>query len=317
MKLGNLTHVTLMLTAMLALLGLIGWILAGRDGLLITAGFGALFTYMGRGASKTWMLKAIGAVKLHVDDAPKLFAILHELAGRAGLAHLPDIYLMDNSMMLGFSTGTDEEDAAIVLTGPLVQNLSAREMAGVLAHEIAHIHGGDLVVMGMADMVTRMTRTLSLLGVFLVIFNVPLALSTEGGRQLPWTALLLLISAPMVNFMIQMALSRAREFEADIGAVDLCGDPPALAQALKKLEYQQNGVFRSIFMPRQPGTEPSLLRSHPVTEERVQRILAQSPAFGPLPDDLVGEHHGFPDDWPMDGLGDLNVPIRWLLRWWR
>lgn len=313
MKLGNLTHVTLMLTAMIALLGLIGWILAGRDGLLITAGFGAIFTIFGRGASKVMMLNAIGAVRLSPDDAPRLFAILAELARRAGLARLPDIYLLDSEMMLGFSTGTNEDDAAIVLTGPLVQNLSAREIAGVLAHEVSHIHGGDLVVMGMADLITRMTRTLSLLGVVLVIFNVPLALSLEGGRQLPWTALLLLVGAPMVNFLMQMALSRAREFEADVGAVDLCGDPPALAQALEKLELQQTGMFRALFMPRHPGAEPSLLRSHPVTEERVKRIMRHPPSTAPLPADLIDEHHGFPPGWPAD----FTVPIRWLMRWWR
>lgn len=313
MKLGNLIHVTMMLMAMIGLLGLIGWILAGRDGVLIAAGFGTAFSVFGRGASTAWMLKAIGAVKLTPDDAPGLYAILEELSSRAGLARMPDIYLLDSEAMLGFSAGSDEDNAAIVFTGPLVQNLSAKEIAGVLAHEISHIHGGDLVVMGMADMVTRMTRTLSMLGVLLVLFNVPLAFSADGGRALPWAALLLLISAPMVNFMMQMALSRTREFEADIGAVDISGDPQALAQALEKLEMQQSGFFQSLFMPRKPGMEPSLLRSHPMTEERVKRIMTQSPAMAPLPAHLVGTHHGFPAGWP----GEFAVPIRWLMRWWR
>jgi heat shock protein HtpX len=317
MKLDNMIHVSLILAAMLSLLGGIGWVLAGRDGLLITMGFGALFTVFGRGASKTWMLNAIGAVKLNFEDAPNLFDIVKELAQRAGLEQLPDLYLLDSETMFGFSAGSGEDDAAIVLTGPLVQNLSAREVAGVLAHEIAHIHGGDLVVMGMADLVTRMTRTLSLLGIVLVILNVPLALSLEGGRQLPWTALLLLVSAPMVNFMMQMALSRVREFDADVGAVDLCGDPPALATALEKLERQSNGLFRTIFMPHKPGTEPSLLRSHPITQERVKRILSQSPAVQPLPESLIGEHHGFPPGWATEWNGNVTVPIRWLMRWWR
>lgn len=313
MKLGNLIHVVLMLMAMIGLLGLIGWILAGRDGVLIATGFGTAFAVFGRGASTAWMLKAIGAVKLTPIDAPGLYAISQELSRRAGLARMPDIYLLDSEAMLGFSAGSDADNAAIVFTGPLVQNLSAKEIAGVLAHEISHIHGGDLVVMGMADMVTRMTRTLSMLGLFLVLFNVPLAFSAEGGRALPWGALLLLISAPMVNFLIQMALSRTREFEADIGAVDISGDPHALAQALEKLERQQTGLFQAIFLPRQPGTEPSMLRSHPITQERVKRIMAQSPAMTPLPAHLVGTHHGFPAGWP----GEFAVPIRWLMRWWR
>lgn len=312
MKRGNLIHVTLMLIAMLSLLGLIGWILAGRDGLLITAGFGAVFTIFGRRASKSWMLKAIGAVRVGPDDAPGLYAILRELSGRAGLVRYPAIYLLDAEMMMGFSAGANEDDAAIVLTAPLVQSLDAREIAGVLAHEVSHIHGGDLVVMGMADLVTRMTRTLSMLGLILVIFNVPLAMSTEGGRHLPWAALLLLIGAPLVNFLMQMALSRSREFDADQAAVDICGDPEALAQALEKLELQQTGILRAIFMPHQPGTEPSMLRSHPVTKDRIRRILSQSPAMAPLPKNLIGEHHGFPPDWP----GEFTVPIRWLMRWW-
>lgn len=316
MKLNNLIHVALMLTAMLSLLGLIGWVLAGRDGVLLTVGFGAAFVAFGRTASKDWLLKAIGAVRLRETDAPGLFAILHELSRRAGLEKHPDIYLLDGTAMVGFSAGTSEYDAAIVLTGPLVQNLSAREIAGVLAHEISHIHGGDLVVMGMADLITRMTRTLSLLGVFLVLFNVPLALSIdlgEGRMQLPWTALLLLVAAPMVNFLMQMALSRAREFEADERAVDLCGDPQALAEALQKLELQQTGMLGAIFLPHPPGTEPSLLRSHPVTDERVRRILSQRPEHAPLPDQLIGEHHGFPTGWPQD----FTAPFRWLMRWWR
>jgi heat shock protein HtpX len=317
MKLGNLFHVSVLLLAMIALLGLIGWILAGREGLWLTAGFGGMFTVFGRNASKAWMLRAIGAMRLDPNDAPRLFAILEELARRAGLQSLPDIYLLDNPTMMGFSAGNDEDDAAIVLTGPLVQNLSAREVAGVLAHEIAHIHGGDLVVMGMADLLTRMTRTLSLLGLFLVIMNVPMAMSAEGGLHLPWSALVLLICAPMLNFMIQMALSRSREFEADLSALNLNGDPSALASALVQLENHQNGLFRSLFMPRHPGSDPSLLRSHPLTEERVRRIMSQVPTMPPLPDSLTEEHHGFPSDWPADGQGHFTVPVRWLTRWWR
>lgn len=311
MKLGNFIQIVAMLFAMVGLLGVIGWILAGRDGVLITAGMGSAFLLFGRGMSKDWMLKAIGAVPLSRDDAPGLYAILDELVRRARVEHEPELFLLDSELMLGFSAGSGEHDASIVLTEPLVKNLSAREVAGVLAHEISHIHGGDLVVMGMADMITRMTRTLSLLGLFLVIFNVPLSAGGQG--YLPWSALVLLIMAPMVNFLIQMALSRTREFHADEGAVNLCGDPEGLAQALHKLERQQNGILRSMFLPHEPGTEPSMLRSHPVTEERIAEIMRQTPAFGPLPSHLIGTGQGFPPEWP----GEFSVPVRWLLRWWR
>ncbi len=307
----NLLQTISMLTAMTALLAMIGFVLAGWDGLIITATFTFMFLVFGRSMSKTWMLKGIGAMKLPVDQAPVLHKILEELSRRAGLSRVPELYLLDADMMLGFSTGGGENDAAIVLTGPLVQGLSAREIAAVLAHEVSHIASGDLAVLGMADLVTRMTRTLSFVGVILFIFNIPMAAS--GGSHLPWGALALLLMAPLMSFLIQMALSRAREFEADLGALNISGEPEALARALEKLEYQQKGLLRYMFMPHQPGTEPSLLRSHPVTTERVRRILAHGAPIQPLPDELVGEHHGYPRDWPAP----LGMPVRWLLRWWR
>lgn len=315
MSLHNLVQSTVMLAAMTALLATIGFILAGRDGLIITAVFAFSFLTFGRGASKTWMLAAIGAVKLRPDQAPAIHGILHELSNRAGLERVPDIYLMDADMMLGFSAGRSEQDAAIVLSGPLVQGLSARELAGVLAHEVSHIVSGDLAVMGMADLITRMTRTLSMIGLVLVLFNIPLAITgaAPGDGFIPWGALVLLVLAPLMSFLLQMALSRVREFEADHGAVDICGDPQALAVALEKLEIQGQGLLRGLFLPHRPGSEPSMLRSHPVTQERVNRILRQSPAMEPLPAALIGEQHGYPSDWS----GSLGLPIRWLLRWWR
>ena len=311
MNVRNFLQSASMLAMMTSLLGTIGFILGGRDGLIITAAFVFMFLSLGRSASSKWMLSAIGAAKLHPDQAPVIHAIVDELSRRAGLGRAPDIYLMDAEGMLGFSTGKSQDDAAIVLSGPLVQGMSAREIAGVLSHEISHIASGDLAVMGMADTITRMTRTLSVLGLVLVVFNIPLAVS--GGGYLPWAALALLMIAPLLSFLLQMALSRGREFEADHGAVDISGDPDALARALEKLEIQQNGLFRHVFLPHQPGSEPSLLRSHPITEERVERIMHMTPAMGPLPAELISERHGY----PSNGAQAFGVPIRWLLRWWR
>lgn len=310
MNLKNLLQSSLMLSAMTALLALIGYILAGLDGLVITAFFAVSFLMFGRNLSRHMMLKAIGAVRVRCDQAPVLHNILGELSERAALARVPDIYVLESETMLGFSAGTSEQDAAVVLSSALVQGLSPREISGVLAHEISHIASGDLAVMGMADMITRMTRTLSMVGLFLIMLNIPMAVSGGG---LAWGALILLVLAPFSSFLLQMALSRAREFEADHAAVNICGDPRALAQALQKLEIQQNGFLRHVFLPHEPGSEPSLLRSHPVTQERVQRIIQQSPQMEPLPADLIGEHHGYPTDHEQP----LSMPIRWLLRWWR
>jgi len=311
MKPLNLLQAGALLLLMIALLGLIGWIIAGFDGVLITVGLGTALAVFARGPSTKIMFKAIGARKLEPSDAPGLYGILTELSRRAGLDHVPDVHLLDADLMMAFSAGNNEKEAAIVLTGPLVQGLSAREIAGVLAHEISHIHSGDLVVMGMADFFTRITRTLSMMGFILILLNVPLAVS--GGGHLSWSVLGVLIAAPMTNFALQLTLSRTREYLADEGGVDICGDAQALASALYKLETQEKQRWQKMFVPQKPGREPSLLRSHPKLEDRVQRILSQHTSQPPLSDDLIGAEHGFPPDWN----GDFSLPVRWLMRWWR
>ncbi|MEG3617986.1 zinc metalloprotease HtpX [Magnetovibrio sp. PR-2] len=311
MKYHNLFQSMFMLFAMTVLLATIGFILAGREGLLIAAFVAATFMMFGRSQSTKWMLHAIGAVKLRPDQAPVLHEILAELSRRAGIERAPTLHLVEASTMLGFSTGTSSHDASIVLSSSLVQRLNAREIASVMAHEISHIASGDLAVMAMADTLTRMTRTLSLLGLFFLIFNVPMAATV--GAQVPWGVVILLASAPLISYVMQMTLSRLREFEADEGAIGLSGDPEGLIGALEKLEIQNTGFLRHAYVPSHPETEPSLLRSHPMTVERVRRIAELEPGVEPLPSTLIGTQHGYPGSQDY-GLG---VPIRWLLRWWR
>ncbi|MCW8915971.1 MAG: zinc metalloprotease HtpX [Magnetovibrio sp.] len=311
MKLHNLFHTILMLIAMAALLAVIGYILAGRDGLIISTAFAISFMVFGRGHSTRLMLRAIGAVRLRPDQAPVLHAIAEELSVRAGLHKVPALHVIDANSMLGFSAGLSHQDASIVLSAPLVQRLSAREIAGVLAHEISHIVSGDLAVMAMADTFTRMTRMLSLLGLMLFLFNIPLAVSGEVG--VPWGVILLLATAPLMSFVMQMTLSRLREFEADHSAVNISGDPEGLIRALEKLETQNNGFLRHAYFPHRSEMEPSLLRSHPITQERVRRLANEVPTTAPLPDELIGQHHGYPGQDEVQ----LTIPIRWLLRWWR
>ena len=133
------------------------------------------------------------------------------------------------------------------------------------------------------------------------------------GAQVPWGVVILLASAPLISYVMQMTLSRLREFEADEGAIGISGDPEGLITALEKLEIQNTGFLRHAYVPSHPETEPSLLRSHPMTVERVRRISELDPQVPPLPSDLISSEHGYPS---RQG-GSLGVPIRWLLRWWR
>jgi heat shock protein HtpX len=144
---------------------------------------------------------------------------------------------------------------------------------------------------------------MTMAGGLLLIINLPLLLL--GRAQVSWTFILLLLFAPTVATLLQLGLSRAREYDADLEAAELTGDPAGLASGLNKLEHQGAGLWERIFMPGRRLPEPSLLRSHPPTEERVRRLLALYP---PEPIDRFGETEPFE-------LGGRHIPVRRRPRW--
>lgn len=199
--------------------------------------------------------------------------IVEELARRAELPAVPATYVIPSMTLNAFATGTPHR-AVIGLTEGLLRRLSLRELAGVLAHEISHVRNNDLAVMALADVLTRFTHVLSYLAVFLFIFNLPAMLLGESDN--PLSALVLLYLAPTAGSLLQLALSRTREYDADLEGAELTGDPRGLASALDKLERYQGTFWEDLMFPV-PGRripQPSLLRSHPPTEERIARLLA-------------------------------------------
>jgi heat shock protein HtpX len=172
-------------------------------------------------------------------------------------------------MVNAFAVGRRNE-SAIAVTDGLLRTLSPRELVSVLAHETAHIAHGDLFVMGLADVISRITSAMSFVGLFLIFMSLPQALA---GGDVQWLPLILLAAAPQVSLLAQLGLSRTREFDADLTAARLTDDPEGLSSALVKLERVQNGFLRRIFFPGSGVPEPSWLRTHPTTEERVQRLM--------------------------------------------
>ena len=172
-----------------------------------------------------------------------------------------------------FATGTPG-NAVIGITEGLLRRLSLRELAGVLAHELSHVRNNDLSVMSLADVMTRFTQALSYLAVILAIFNLPAWLL--GDSDMPFSALLLLYLAPTIGSLLQLGLSRTREYDADLEGAELTGDPRGLASALDKLERYQGRFWEDLMfpVPSRRIPQPSLLRSHPPTEQRVARLLA-------------------------------------------
>ncbi len=300
-RLSNAAQSVLLLGGMVALLAVIADIVAGPDAIVWTLIAGAAVLILSPRLSPRLVLRLYGAREVAPHEAPDLYALIGELARRAELPRAPRLFYVPSSMMNAFTLGRRDE-AAITVTDGLLRRLDARELAGVLAHEVAHIRNNDMWIMGLADSISRMTRTLSFLGVFLLFLNLPLLMFGYG--YVPWTAVLILMFSPTLSALLQLALSRRREFIADLGAAELTGDPMGLARALEKLERYQGRMWEQILLPDRRLPEPSLLRTHPPTEERIRRLMEIAPeARSPLPP-LPAE--SWPHAWPH-----VHRPPRW------
>jgi heat shock protein HtpX len=253
---------------MAALAGFIGWLLLGPDGIAWAAAAGALTIALSPRISPRWVLRALGALEVPPWQAPHLHEILELLARRAGLVRAPRLFYVPTRVLNAFAVGRPD-DAAIAVTDGLLRALDWRELAGVLAHEVSHIRANDVWVMTLADIVGRLTVLLSLFGQGLLLVLLPV--TAIQGSTLPLVPLAILIFAPTISAFLQLALSRTREYSADLGAVELTGDPHALASALDKLERLQGGWMERMFMSAL--RIPKWLRTHPPTEERIRRLL--------------------------------------------
>ena len=260
----------LLLGSMAAFLALLGWILWGGDGVFWLLIAGLLLVLLNPALSPRLIMRMYRASPLSPQQAPVLYAALEELARRADLSALPQIYYIPSRIINAFALG-DRRQAAIALSDGLIKRLNTREIISVLAHEISHVRHNDMWVMGIADLFTRTTNLLSLFGQFLLLLNLPLLLFYD--YTINWFAILLLIFAPSLSALMQLALSRTREYDADLNAARLTGDPAGLASALAKIEQYQGRFFERVFLPGRRNPEPSLLRTHPPTEERIARLM--------------------------------------------
>jgi len=268
-RLINSLQALLLLGSMLLLFVLIGYLLTGLEGLIGMAVFGALLLIISIKYTPIIILQLYQARPILKDEIPGLRQIVFELAKRAKLETTPELYYVPSSTMNAFAVG-NKDKSSIGLTDGLLHTLTGRELVGVLAHEISHIAHNDIQVMGIADMLSRMTSLLSTVGQLLLFINLPILML--GGVMIPWLAILMMIFAPALISLLQLALSRTREFDADLNAVNLTGDPEGLANALFKMEYGKAGLFEWLFLPGHSTTEASLLRTHPTTEERILRL---------------------------------------------
>jgi heat shock protein HtpX len=269
-KLRNTVQTWLLVGGSVLLLALCAYVFAGPDGVIWAAIGGGIMLIASLRASPWMVLRLYRARRLGHAEFPEGVRLVAELAERAELPATPQLFYVPSRIMNAFAVGGPSQ-SAICVTDGLIRGLTLRQFAGVLAHEISHIRNGDLRVMAVADMVSRLTGLMSSAGIVLLFLNLPFLMSE--GVPVPWLGVFLLIAAPTIGAILQLALSRAREYDADLDAVGLTGDPEALAAALQSLERRQ-GAMWEMMLPGQRIPDPSILRSHPRTEDRVARLLS-------------------------------------------
>ncbi len=268
-KLYNAMETVLLIGGMSLLLAIIAELFFGGDILPWVFFLSAVSLIITVKISPNVVLKMYRARPLLPKEAPELYQMLEELARRAGLPGPPRLYHVPSPVMNAFTVGS-RYNAAIALTDGLLRNLTMRELAGVLGHEIGHLVNNDLQVMAVADTVGRLTESLCFAGQVLIVLNLPIL--AGGGATIPWSGIVLLLFAPTVSSLLQLAVSRVREFDADLEAARLTADPEGLISALEKMEEYQQNLLRKLFMPGWNNPAPSILRTHPPTDERIRRL---------------------------------------------
>ncbi|SKA24956.1 heat shock protein HtpX [Consotaella salsifontis] len=232
---------------------------------------------LGGATSGDKMIRGVyGAVPLDQTNAPELSYLVEQLARGAELPVIPRLYLLPSPVLQAMAVG-DQKDPAIALTSGLVRTLPTNELVGVLAHEIAHVRHGDTFVMRLAVTVGSITQAMSSAGLFMLFAALPMLWTT--GALISPMAIGLLILSPVLSDLLELSLSRRREFLADAGAVELMGDPRPLAQALARIQTLQGDDWERM---RSRGIRwLSLFRTHPTTWERVKRLQDLAPSAEP------------------------------------
>lgn len=270
----NTVQAGLLLASLTVLMLFCGWLYAGIQGAVIAAVMGVAGLAFAQKIPLHLLLRMNGAERLMPHDVPGLNGIVGELCLRAGLAHIPLLYAVPGAVPTAFTLGTRSQ-TALVVSGALLRLLPLRELTAVLAHEIAHIRRHDVELMQLAAAVGMVIRTIARVAILIALMTVWLAFFDPTVLHIPELALL--VTAPILANMLQLALSRSREYEADLEAVELTGDPDALAAALEHIEAAQERMLDRMVPGATRIRLPRLLSSHPDPKARIRRIREYLP----------------------------------------
>jgi len=278
---GNWFKTTVLFAAILALFMTIGGLIGGREGMLMALLLGGAMNFFAYWFSDKMVLRMYNAQPVDETSSPYLYNMVRELAGRAQLP-MPRVYLIDEAQPNAFATGRNPENAAVAATTGIVSLLSERELRGVMAHELAHVKHRDILTSTIA---ATLAGAISALANFAMFFG---GRDEEGRPANAVVSIIVAIIAPLAAMLIQMAISRAREFEADRGGAEISGDPLALASALGKIDAYARGIpfptaeahpataQMMIMNPLAGGGVDTLFSTHPKTAERIARLEAMA-----------------------------------------
>ena len=283
--LGNWLKTTVLMAAIVALFGVVGAALGGAGGMMIAllvAGAMNVYAYW---FSDQAVLKMYNAQEITSDNVQfrSYYQMVRQLAGNAQLP-MPRVYVIDESQPNAFATGRNPENAAVAATIGIMQILNERELRGVMAHELAHVRNRDTLISTISATVAGAIASIAQFGMLLGGGR-----NEQGERHVnPIVGILVMLLAPLAATLIQMAISRAREFEADKAGAEISGDPRALATALQKIHHYAHQVANPtaeahpetaqmmIINPLSGVSLDRLFSTHPDTEERVSRLMAMA-----------------------------------------
>jgi heat shock protein HtpX len=307
----NLIQAAVLVATLASVLSLCLWLLAGELALVLMAGL------LAAGFAAALRLPAIAVMRWHhgiptqPGQLPELEQAVARLAARAGLPAAPRLYWLPGAQINAVTAG-GRADSVIGISDGAFRSLTPREMVAVLGHEIAHIAAGDTRLLALAEMLSRLTRSAALVG--LIICLMVLACSPDADAVPGWVIAVFGAATPL-SVLLQLALSRNREFAADLNAVRLTGDAIALASTLEKIERLRTAVDRFGFLRPLPAPDSDLLHTHPATRERIQRLLDQVrliPDPGPAPGPASAPLLMVPrwPDWPLSSPPSLRADFR-------
>jgi heat shock protein HtpX len=280
---GNWLKTSILMAAIVALFGAVGAALGGSGGMMMALMLAAGMNVYAYWFSDKAILKMYGAQEVTPDNVQfrNYYNMVKELAENAQLP-MPKVYVMDDAQPNAFATGRNPEHAAVAATTGIMHALTARELRGVMAHELAHVKHRDTLI---STISATMAGAISSIGTFGMLFGG--GHNGNGERNMsPVFSILMMVLAPLAASLIQMAISRSREFEADRMGAEICKDPKALASALEKIHNYAHQIANPIaeahpetgqmmiINPLSGRSFDSLFSTHPKTEERVARLIA-------------------------------------------